>query len=234
MIKSIKAIISRKKLLKYIIKVTKCNENFLFNNSKETYDEAIELINDAIGILIINEEQYVKSSIAFFYQHILLPHSYGIYMNILSGNLPSCFTELRLIIESLAKCIIADASFKNESFFRNKLNQLENYIKEREDITISDLMIFLDKKLNTSKTFISLWDKISRDWVHVTGVANRIVNHISKKSDAPPWALVMLMGYNENDIDDIKELTDGILKLRNLLNIIEKSQKLGDLNIQFL
>ena len=44
----------------------------------------------------------------------------------------------------------------------------------------------------------------------------------------------MLMGYNENDIDDIKELTDVILKLRNLLNIIEKSQKLGDLNIQFL
>ena len=42
------------------------------------------------------------------------------------------------------------------------------------------------------------------------------------------------MGYNENDIDDIKELNDGILKLRNLLNIIEKSQKLGDLNIQFL
>ena len=94
-------------LLDHCCKTMKENEEFLHRNANETYGEVIDLINDAIdliGFAIEREksiEDYVKRSMIFFLYHILMPSSYAIHTDLLIGNLPACFTELRLMFESM-------------------------------------------------------------------------------------------------------------------------------------
>ena len=61
--------------------------------------------------------------------HVLMPVGGAIYVNALTGNLPACFMELRLALESLVKCYLADLKYSDRPFFQEKLNLLETGIK---------------------------------------------------------------------------------------------------------
>ena len=78
---------------------------------------------------------------------------------------------------------------------------------------------------------IKLWSKLSRDWVHTKGVANKIINQIIEKSDVPGYALAVPMRFNETDLETINELGHQTAELRTMLkNTIEKwEQKTGNL-----
>jgi hypothetical protein len=108
-------------LTEFITEIIKENEEFLKKEAKETFNEVIELINDAIDYVAFvverktAKEDYVKHPMFFFIYHVLMPFSYGIYADLLLGNLPVCFIELRLIVESLAKCYIAE-SYSDKEF----------------------------------------------------------------------------------------------------------------------
>lgn len=108
----------------YIIKVTRENDDFLRNNARETCDEVIELINDAIdyvGFAVKRSESrkdYIERSMVFFIQHILMPFSYAIYVDLLAGSVPACFMELRFMLESLMQCYLADSRYQIQPSFR--------------------------------------------------------------------------------------------------------------------
>jgi hypothetical protein len=148
--------------LDYAMKIMKENEEFLRSNAEETYKEVIVLVNDAIdfiGFTVKREkskEDYVKRSMVFFLYHILMPLSYAIYTDLLIGNLPPCFMELRLMLESLVKCYLADLKHPNQSFFQEKLKLIEDDLK-KGNVSTSKLMNELGKKLGLKNDFLALW-----------------------------------------------------------------------------
>jgi hypothetical protein len=213
----------------FIASVMKENEKFLLENAGETYDEVISLINDAIncvGFAVEGEkkkENYIKSSMVFFIYHILIPSSYAIQMNLLAGNLPMCFMELRLMLETLVKCCLADLKYPDQSSFQEKLELLGKETKKKNGKNENvlkrehDFMKELDSELGLNKESIELWGKLSQDWVHTKGVVNRIITEIIEKSDAPSWAVIIPIKYTKSDLDTIDELHKRIFKFRSLL-----------------
>lgn len=215
----------------YIIDVMRGNEYFLCKNAKESCDEVIELINDAIYYVVPSvrkaesTEDYVRRSMAFFLLHILMPFSYAIYVDLLVGNIPACFMELRLILESLAKCYLADSRYANRDFFEKRMKLLQGEL-ERERVSISKLMKQLGQEVGLESDFVALWGKLSQDWIHTKGIVDKVVNQLIEKSGVPPWALVIPMYYTEDDLDTVGELRKRISQFRSLLTAtVEKYQQ---------
>ena len=214
-----------------IICVMKQNEAFLRQNAEDTYYEVVELINEAIDNVVLavkkTEEDYSKYSIIFFLHHILMPFSYAIHVDMLAGNIPACFMELRLMLESLVKCYLADLKYPDQTFFQERLKLLE-----AENLSTSKLMKELGRKLGLENYFVALWSKLSQDWIHTKGIMDRVVAQVIEKSDVPPWGLVLPMNYSESDLDTIDELRNNISKFISLLKTtMEKHQKENNLTM---
>jgi len=207
-----------KEYFEHDIQVMRGNEDFLRNNAKETYDEVIELINDAIDYvgLAVGEadsaEQYVRDAMPFFLHHILMPFSYALYLDLMAGNLPACFMQLRLMLESLGKCCLADLKYPDEGFFETKFQLLEG-----EKLSTSKVLRELGRELGSGNDFVALWGKLSHDWIHAKGIIDRVTDQIIEKSDVPPWALVIPMNYAESDLDNIDELRERVSQFRRLV-----------------
>ena len=217
-------------LLDHYCKTIKENEKFLRSNAEETYGEVIDLINDAIDLVGFavdrenSKEDYVKRSMIFFLYHILMPLSYAIYTDLLIGNLPACFMELRLMLESLVKCYCADLKYPEHVFFQEKLELLENKLR-KNSISTSKLMKDLGKRIGLKNDFVTLWGKLSEYWMHTKGIIDKIVSQIGEKSGAPSWALVIPINYAEDDLDTIKELGKRISQFRKLLKVTIENYK---------
>jgi len=219
----------------YAMKIMKENEEFLRSNAKGTYEEIIDLINDTIDLVgyAVNRkdgrEDYVKRSMVFFLHNILMPSSYAIYIDLLIGNLPACFMELRLMLESLTKCYLADLKYPEQNFFQRKLELLEKETKDKKGEEVPkrehDFIKEFDEIINLDVESVKLWGKLSKDWVHTKGVVDRIVSQISEKSGPPSWALVIPMNYSESDLDTIKELGKRISQFRKLLKVTIENYK---------
>jgi len=211
--------------LNCIIEVMRQNEAFLRQNAEETYYEVVELINDAIDYVVFaakkSGEDYVKYSMVSFLHHILMPFSSAIYVDMLVGNIPACFMELRLMLESLVKCYLADLKYPDRTFFQERLKLLE-----AENLSTSKLMKDLGRKLGLENNFVALWSKLSQDWIHTNGIMDKVVAQLIKKSDVPSWGLALPMYYAESDLDTIDELRNRISKFRSLLTtVMEKYQQ---------
>lgn len=215
---------SRQEYLELIFRVIRENENFLHENSKELYGEIVEFMNDAIDHIRIaidkgaGVEDYVKSSVHYFLNHVLLPVSGAIYLNALAGNIPACLTELRLALESLVKCFLADMKYPDLKFFRKRIHLFEKKVR-KEKKSISSLMKELDKHLGLNKDAITLWGKLSESWVHAMGIMNGIVDHVIKRSDVPPWGLVIPLHYTINDLNTLRGLQESLAQFRHLLGV---------------
>lgn len=194
------------------------NEQFLREHAKATCDEVIELVNDAIeyvGFAVTKGPPgYARYSMLFFLHHILMPFSYAIYVDMLAGNMPVCYMQLRLMLESLVKCYAADVEHNDSAFFYEKLELLEEDM-QREKRSIAKLMKELGRRLGLD--FVALWGKLSHDWVHTKGIMARVVNHLITESGVPPWALLTPMNYTEDDLDSVDELRRRICEFRSLL-----------------
>ncbi len=206
----------------HIVEVLRENEKFIYRNARETYEEVIEFINDAIdesGLAVKRSkrgEDYIEHSMTFFTYHVLMPFSYAIYLDLLAGNVPACFMELRLMLESLAQCYLADSRHPEAKFFQTRLELLEQEMEQRK-LSTSKAMRELEEELGIRNGFVALWGKLSQDWVHTKGFTDKLVGHVIEKSDMPPWALAIPMKYTESDLDILEELRSRISQFRSLL-----------------
>jgi len=143
--------------LRHVADVMAENDVFLEEHAKETYNEVVELINDAIDrVAELARTQDAAgvstSAMAAFAFHALLPLGYAIYLDMLTANLPVCFMQLRLLLESLSKSCLADRRNLRPSFFPEKLESIES-----ETWNISDLMREMDHLMGTLERFRALW-----------------------------------------------------------------------------
>ena len=204
--------------LDYVFEVLKENQHFLYNNAEQAINEVIELENDALDLVKLTVTgEYLKRAIVCFMLHVLMPLSYALYLDTLACNLPACFMELRLILESLVKCYLADLKYPNLTFFQDKLNLLE---KERQ--SISKMMKELGKQLGLGGGFITLWGKLSQDLVHLGGFMGNFIAQVHEKGDVAPWAMLIPMKYTNNDLDTINRLSKRISEFRNVLTTAMK------------
>ncbi len=206
--------------LEVTIQVMRSNEEFLRAHAGKTHLEVIELINDAIDDckLVVDAQKrggaYVNRCMSFFSLNVLMPFSYGLYFDLRSGNLPVCFIQLRMLLEALSKCFLADIIFGDESFFNRRLELLRG----REQ-NVSKLMVEVGKKLGVGDGFRALWRELSEDWVHTKGIADKILDHLSERDGVPAWSLVIPMNYDKSDLSVLDELCAHISQFRHLLKI---------------
>lgn len=191
------------------------NDEFLHSQCKPTLTQAVELMNDAIdrvGVLSKKEDwkdSYTRSALTVYAFHILLPQSYAVYLDLLAGNIPACFSEVRLMLESLVKCHYADLHYSDEPFFENKLEMLEEALY-RNRISITKLMGTLDSE------YATLWRELSRDWIHTKGLVSKLMEHLVSRDDVPAWALTIPMSYTRSDRETLRELKKRIATFRKL------------------
>jgi len=145
-----------------------------------------------------------------------MPFSYGIFVDLLVGNLPVCFYELRVMLESIAKCYVAELHPDKDLFFENKLLSLEEVLKE-EKVSTSKLLEEFGKMIELENEPLKLWGKISQDWIHTTGIAKKIVEQVVEKSELPPYALALPMSYSEADLGTVEELGKRVSDFRKIL-----------------
>lgn len=214
----------REEYLDHIFQVIRENEDFLRENSEELYSEIIGLMSDGIDLVRIaigegvGAEDYVKCSVLYFLNHVLMPVGGAIYVNALTGNLPPCFMELRLALESMVKCYLADLKYPGLGFFRDKLHLLEKDAR-KEHTSISKMMKEFDRHLKLRGDSIALWGKLSESWVHTRGIMDEIVDYVVEKSDIPPWGLVIPLSYTRDDLSSLDELRKRLAQFRHLLEV---------------
>jgi hypothetical protein len=96
------------------------NTEFLLANAKDSYNEVVELIDDSWNFTLpfIKKETwkdyYAKYSMIYFGTHVLSPLSFAIRIDLQVGNIPACFFELRMMLESMVKCYWADTQYKEQ------------------------------------------------------------------------------------------------------------------------
>lgn len=212
----------REAYLQHVFDMMARNEAFLHENVQEVYTETVGLANDAIDYVgrVIESgagpENYAKSAMIYFLNHVLVPVSGAIYLNALAGNLPGCCMELRLALESLVKCHLADTQYSALAFFRDRLRLLENTVEE-EGKSTSRLMREWDKSLELKKGSVALWGELSQGWVHAGGIMKGIVDRIIRESDLPAWGLVLPHAYAANDLAALNDFGRQLAQFRFLL-----------------
>lgn len=201
-------------LVDYLAEISRENERFLKDKAEYTYKEVAELVNDAIDYVVSSltkqGEKYVIDPLRFFLYHILMPQSYAILADLLMGNLPACFMELRLMLEALGKFYLAK-DLDVEAFFEGKIEQLF------EDKSITKVLKEFGEEIGLGEDPAKLWRRLSNEWVHTKGIVDRIINEIIQKGNIPPWALAIPISYGKEDLDALNELGEVVAKFREIL-----------------
>src|ERR1700736_4488717 len=85
------------------------NERFLLREARDVINEATELVNDSIDYIdVCLQKKKPEQAMHFFGMYALMSTSYSVFTNLLAGALPTCFRELRFLLETLAKCYVVD------------------------------------------------------------------------------------------------------------------------------
>lgn len=214
--------------LQLIQKIISKNKEFLNENAKEVLDELVSfLIHDVIEnvkFAVNIKNNYANWAMHNFIIFVFQPFSYAIYIDLLSGNLPVCFFEIRFLLEALAKHYLADAKYPSHLFFEQKLELLEIELS-KNSVTFSDLMKELDKILTLENSCSLLWKETSSKWIHASGLLKRVNNRIITGQALPPWGIIIPAPYNKDDLPDIKELKKQLLVFKKISNEAIKSWK---------
>lgn len=202
------------------------NEDFLRQNYKDVLDEIVELVNDAIDYAQScakrdendRKKLHAESAIYFYVCQSLMPSSNAILVDLLAGNLPACFRELRFMIEVLAKCYLADRLYSQLTFFERKLYALQ-HTEDGKRKRISELKFVEDfsKEIQDGASPIELWRSLSEE-SHARKFVERVVDNVIKHDNVPAYSLAIPMVLRKGDLHDIKDLNKYVVSFRNILN----------------
>lgn len=193
--------------------------------------EAVELVNDIIGYIAyyarVDKERSIdllaRSAFLNALNFIIMPTAYGVLTDLLLGNLPAYFMQLRLIVEASAKALATDyvAEFKEISLY--SIEALEQY-KVSTSKFLKEILPEVIGKEAANET-LKLWSKLSRNWLHFRGIAQKLRERIETYGFPPSYSIVLPIKYDEEDKKDLQELTKRIKETRKLLKISFESWK---------
>ncbi len=114
-------------IIDYYIEVLRENKRFLRDNAEDICREVVGLVNDTIDYVLSalkRKSETLIEPFRFFLYHVLMPQSYAILADLLMANLPACFMELRLMLETMAESYLANLYPNNEPFFEGETESL--------------------------------------------------------------------------------------------------------------
>jgi len=197
----------------------------------KAFREAVELMNDVIDYYPRGDpnkvsDLLVRSAFLFSILHVIWPLSAGIFFDLLIGNLPACFMQLRLLVETAAKALLVDYEKKFQTDAFTGVEELEKSLRREETGTAratSTSKVF--RKLSELKLAdeevaegaVKLWNKLSGEWAYFGGFFKRIGESIEKVGDLQSYRFVLPVELSEEDASDLKELAECIARARQLL-----------------
>jgi hypothetical protein len=193
------------------------NDSYCKSNetAHKTWVEIVEMMNDAVDDVMWETKEidwnvyFPRFAMLNYFFSVLMPVSYGIYLDFMAGNLPVCFTQLRTLLEQLAKCSVADREYPELPFFRERIIALEEKLK-REHVTLTDLIGTM------SEDGSLMWRVLSKDWVHYLSF-ERIATIVMERQDVPGWSLTIPIGYSATELSEIEELGKYVAQFRQVL-----------------
>lgn len=212
------------KFSKTIHEVADKNEDFLLKNSKDVFDEIVELANDAIDYAQSyakrdkdeRKKLYTESAMNFYAYNSLMPSSNALLVDLLTGNLPACFRELRFMIEMLAKCYLADSRYAQLTFFEQRLYTLQ-HTKDGKRIPEIKFVEDFSKEIEDGTTPLELWRSLSEE-THARKFVERIVDSIINYDNVPAYSLAIPMVLVKGDLPDVEDLNRYVVSFRGILN----------------
>jgi hypothetical protein len=192
----------------------KNEEFFKAGPCRESWSEIVELVNDAIdnlrrlGGLPDWKGSILRSAVSNYLVTLSTPLSFGIYMDLLIGNMPCCFLQLRVLVEQMGKTRYADREYSDEQFFQDRLRKVEDKIARRE-LSLTGII-----RGCLGEEAVTLWRDLSERWVHVKSLG-RVVEAI--EADPSRLNLVMPTLLTEADLPDLVELQNGVATFRRIL-----------------
>jgi|GEM_PF-2286762 len=163
----------RERFIEVAKRIALDNAKILEERSKGILEEVEGLINDAWEY----ESRVKENAMLLYFATILQPIVYGAYIDLLIGNLPAFFMEIRLLLEALAYCYMA--KFFPENYPLGEIFQ---------SASASKVLVEFSEMARLGDGPIKLWGKLSEDWCHALritkkgskGVMARVIEHLEK------------------------------------------------------
>jgi hypothetical protein len=202
-----------------------------------------EKINSAINQINGNVEDWAMSW--YYPQRFLIPFGSAIFGDLLIGNLPICFFELRILLESLARCYYIDSKraqreqFSSFSSLEEEFDKLEEMLgkikrkntnKKARGITKTQLMEYVDDKVFKEEKGESpcknLWKYLSSIGAHPTVKFLKMDTDrrsLIKGLEFPQRYIVIPSPFRKSDLESINKLKEKISIFRKInKKVIEK------------
>lgn len=181
----------------------KQNEDFFQTTElrKKFINEIVELANDSIDM--VPKSQDMSDPRLAFWLHALQPLSNGIFTSLMSGNLLSCFMQLRLLLEYLALNVMAEKIPGD--------NLLEKYVVTRNNYETSISKLLRDFDVDA----LELWQYLSQ-WLHARTYSEKI-ELTTINEGVKLWSIIQPAFYSKEDEVELNELYLAIVKFRNIL-----------------
>jgi len=190
----------------------------------EALSEVMELVNDVIDYWReVPREHFVnlafRSAFLFSLLHIVWPSANGVALDLMMGNLPACFMQLRLIVETMVKSLATDYAFKFKGISIYDAEALEYYLKKERVSTSGFLRDMFPEVVgdDIARRTLKLWGRLSEDWVHFRGTVSRIKEHVEKGRFPPSYHMALPIELDEEDVEDLRELAKRVKEVRELL-----------------
>jgi len=194
----------------------------------EAFREVVDLANDVIDYYPRGDphkvsDLLVRSAFLFSILHVVWPLSMGMLLDLLVGNLPACFMQLRLLVEAAAKALIVDYSEKFQTDAFTSVETFERRLKNVSTAKVFENELALVVGKRAASDAKSLWSKLSEGWAHFRGSFAGIGEAIEKFGDLQSYRYVLPAELGEEDAEDLGELADCVARARRLLRTFYSS-----------
>jgi len=185
-------------------------ENYKFFDSnpemKEILFEIIELTNDAIDYIPLSKDASFEQIFSF---HGFTPLSYGIFVSLVAGNIASCFSQLRILIEFYAMLSLAKNLFPKDDSFK-QMKKIKKLYRWKTSKMIKDF----DPKAH------ELWKNLS-SWMHGITYSRKAVRNVIK-GQVSQYHIIHPALYDKKDFEQLLELK---LRIRTFRKIIQETNR---------
>lgn len=200
------------------INVLSCTMELSTNDTVRLWQENISGINE-----------YMTEPEGLYLTLYHYPRSTALIVNLLSGDVPTCYFQLRVMLESLACSYNVKHSKCLTSHYNTEkmLEYIESVRAERENL--KSVMKNTSRKLGLSgnASFTYLWNITSSEYIRTAGFISRFKKEM-KNSIPPAGSTVVPIRYCESDKKNLKKLGTCIAAFRVILDKVFEDFSLCD------
>jgi hypothetical protein len=197
---------------------------------EKSLEEVVGLVDDVEkcwrgGFPKAVSDLMVRSAFLFSLFHVIWPLSLGVMSNLLIGNLPACFMQLRLLVETAAKALLVDYKVRFQTDAFTGVEALEEFFRSSRVSTSRVLSELSKVKVDEGavEDAVKLWNKLSEEWVHFRGYVRKLRKAIEEYGDIQSYGYGVPNELSEEDASDLGELAECLASARRLLRALHSS-----------